>query len=174
MKLMEMKLHRLIIAVSTFAIACSVLAQASSDCLSVAKRDRLNCWSECPTGARRTEACVDGCNDEFSDAKKSCEKPASARAALQGRYKGGENGCYFGECPPDLSEKVETEKKRGKKRPPADENDDPVPPSPAVLTTNICQTPALWCTMFVTGPVGTSCFCTTPMGTAYGITVPRR
>lgn len=93
----------------------------------------------------------------------------------------GGDGCYFGECPdgsvterkapnPPPKEKVRepTEKEDGTDSPKRDRRT-----TGSQQLTAICQTPAFWCRMNVTGRPGLPCYCNIPGvgGPLNGVTV---
>jgi hypothetical protein len=149
-------------------------------CLALAKKDKLNCWSSCPSGETRARSCVSTCNDTFDVSKSQCSQVSSSR--LEGSRSGaggGANGCYFGECPEDLKKRIDSKREETEAKPKprtrTRAKPDPEPEDePQIATTSICQTPGFWCTMNVRGAVGSSCWCVTPVGSSTGITVPQR
>jgi len=87
---------------------------------------------------------------------------ATQLASLSAAAQGGD-GCYFGECPeggaptPTLPDPQQTQNVP---------NQTPWPQQTNQVT-SICQTPAFWCQMWETGPVGADCWCADWYGNIY-------
>lgn len=177
--------HLLLFAlvVSLFVLSLEDASAQTSDrerCLVLAKKDKLNCWSNCPSSETRARSCVAKCSDTFDASKSQCGQGSPSR--LQGSRTGaggGADGCYFGECPDDLKKRIDSKHEEPEPKPKprtrTRAKPDPEPEEePQVATTNICQTPAFWCTMNVRGSVGSPCWCVTPVGSSTGIAVLQR
>jgi hypothetical protein len=143
--------------------------------------DRLGCQNRCDSRLNRRQK-------ECRQLQRECSSSAASTTneeALFGSKRTGQDGCYFGECPDNLEEQIES-RKRTPRREPAPEReresvDDDYPaehwPPRTVhtaATTAICQTAAFWCQMSQRGTVGSYCYCNTLWGPVYGITVPEQ
>lgn len=160
-----------------------------ASCISTAKQTNVHCWDRCGGDDSAVQSCTADCDATFEAAKKRCEsgksRNAIANTQLSGTKKGGQDGCYFGECPDDLKKRIEDVEEEPEEKPaPAPHRrrtetprEDPAPPAPSYPTaqmTQICQTPYFWCVMNQFGPVNSPCWCASPIGAANGITVPQR
>jgi len=164
-------------AAALLAYGYDAAAQSDlADCIAAAKATSLRCWDRCSGSGDRLDRCTSKCESTFQDDKGNCKtghsgQNSASRAQLSGTQKGGENGCYFGECPTDLKKKIaETHEK-------VDVDDDPPLKryeAPRAALTGVCQTVYGWCLMNQTGPVGYPCWCMTVSGVLNGVTVPQR
>lgn len=164
-----------------------VLAQRDA-CVSVAKQENRRCWDECEGGRDVVEACTEDCDAAYEAATRQCTTTdAAAKPQLYGTKKGGQDGCYFGECPDDLKDRIENADEQPaeepvpprRRQPPVPTvsepaSQPPVPAYPQVQMTQICQTAYFWCVMNQYGPINSPCWCAGPYGIASGITVPQR
>ena len=157
---------------------------AYDTCVSTAKKTNITCWNRCAGD----DDCNARCDSRFESAKRSCATPSTQATAgiadktLSGTKQSGQDGCYFGECPGNLTEKIDKVKDKPAPEPEPEEPvvDEPERKTPvrrqprAAPTTNICQTPAFWCFMNQVGPVNYPCWCGNAFGVAQGVTVPAR
>lgn len=191
--------HRLLFILAYCALGSTVAWGDDLDrCISAAKKTNLSCWNRCDAAE---DECIADCDADFEARKQQCRSSSSAssntsagagQTELSGTSKTGQDGCYYGECPPDLDKRIDkrTEDNADEEEPPRKsprrqqpreqpQQDQPLdrsafPPAAQVQMTRICQTPAFWCMMLVAGPVSSPCWCASVFGTANGITVPER
>jgi hypothetical protein len=161
-----------LISGAVFLIASNAWSDDAERCISRAKQTNVECWDDCSS-----RSCMKRCDEAFVREKNQCQaRISTSKKQFSGTTKSGQNGCYYGECPPDLEEQIENTEPERKKI----EEEEPEPEQkprrrdnpPLPQVTNICQTPTFWCAMNQSGPVGYPCWCATPLGTANGITVP--
>jgi hypothetical protein len=196
----KMKHRRLIILACSALVGMLWIGHADyawgdelDQCISSAKKTNLSCWNRCDDEDRN---CIADCDADFEARKQQCRANVRANASsgasdsnkapLSGATKTGQGGCYFGECPPDLDQRIEASsdeeeppQRKPQRRPQREDEEQPTqrqtfPPPAQVQMTRICQTPAFWCTMYVAGPVNTACWCANAFGTANGVTIPER
>jgi len=160
-----------------------------SACIKAAKETSVRCWSRCSDDDEDAlKQCTDRCEAALETHKQRCQSASSAAAQgslpkLSGVTQNGQDGCYFGECPPDLDKRIGESKDSPEEPPPRKpaprtvapaNSSSPTNAQPLVRMTGICQTPYFYCQMLQIGLVGSSCWCGSLYGPVIGVTVPQR
>jgi hypothetical protein len=178
------------------AVADEACEEQAHECIAVSEQNAEECNENCEYVSDVDErlACENRCDSRLNRRQKDCRQrenecassaaSAATEEALFGSKRTGQDGCYFGECPGNLEEQIESGKKTRRREPAPEPEREPLEDESAVdqwpprtvqtATTSICQTAAFWCQMGQRGAVGSYCYCNTFWGPVYGVTVPEQ